>query len=195
MEFEIIEGATPIDADQAQGLIPKNILLQSELNEWEQENITLGEIWLSRKKYNIEIFASIEFMKKTHQKMFDKTWKWAGTFRTSDTNIGICWADINPSLKNLCEDLKCQIKFKSYPIDEIAARFHHRLVSIHCFPNGNGRHARIVTDYLLKLLQQSKFTWGKKELAKATEARKIYIDALKQADRGNYQPLLIFVRE
>lgn len=194
MQFEYIEGATPIDPGEADKLIPKNIMLQSELNEWEQSNIIEAEIWLFQQKLTIDRFSTRELIQKFHKKMFNKTWKWAGQFRLSNKNIGIDWHQISFQLKNLCDDLIYQTSNNIYPIDEIAIRFHHRLVSIHCFSNGNGRHARIITDYLLHILGQNKFTWGKGDLVKATESRKSYISALKQADLGKYSPLLSFAR-
>lgn len=194
MKFEYVEGATPIDPEEAQGLIPKNIMLQSEPNEWEQSNILEAEIWLFRQKLSCDKFATIEFMRKSPHKMFDKTWRWAGQFRLSDKNIGVCWTQISSKLKNLCDDLIYQVLNNTYPTDEIAIRFHHRLVSIHCFPNGNGRHARIMTDFLLHTLGQEKFTWGSKDLLRATESRKSYIAALRQADIGRYDSILSFAR-
>lgn len=194
VKFEYIEGATPIDPDEAAGLIPKNIMLQSELNEWEQSNILEAEIWLFRQKVSIDKFSTIEFMQKFHHKMFDKTWRWAGQFRLSNKNIGIDWHQVRIQLKNLCDDLVYQVAKNTYSTEEIAVRFHHRLVSIHCFPNGNGRHARIMTDFLLHILGHKKFTWGSKDLVKATESRKNYIAALKQADSGKYASLLSFAR-
>ena len=142
MQFEVIEGATPIDPEEAAGLIPKNIVSQSELNEWEQANILEAQAWLFRKKTSLSQFATEPFVRKLHQKMFHKTWRWAGHFRTSDKNIGVCWTQISTKLHLLCGDLLYQVDNHTYPIDQIAIRFHHRLVSIHPFPNGNGRHAR-----------------------------------------------------
>jgi len=194
VQFKYIDGATPIDANEAAGLIPKNILLQSELNEIEQSNILKAEIWLSSHKMTLEKFATVEFMKKSHRKMFDKTWRWAGQFRLSNKNIGINWNLISTNLKNLCDDTIYYISNKNYSNDEMAVRFHHRLVSIHCFPNGNGRHARIVTNYLLYLLGENKFSWGKDNLIKVNITRNNYILALKQADEGSYEALLSFVR-
>jgi Fic-DOC domain mobile mystery protein B len=194
MQFDEIEGATLIDPNEADGLIPSNVQTQEELNEWEQENIVAGEIWLNRQKIKIEEFLTIDFIKKSHKKMFNETWRWAGNFRTSDKNIGGSWNQISTQLRSLCDDVLYQINHQTFSIDEIAIRFHHRLVSIHCFPNGNGRHARIMVDCLLRILGQDKFTWGGNTLTKANEMRKNYINALKQADHGIYQPLLHFAR-
>lgn len=126
--------------------------------------------------------------------MFSRTWKWAGEFRLHNTNIGVPYPLIQESLKNLCDDVVYWIEKDTFPVDEIAARFHFRLVAIHAFPNGNGRHARLLTDALLILLGQSRFTWGRENLTEPSRVRKRYIDALKEADKENIQPLLGFVR-
>ena len=128
--------------------------------------------------------------------MFSQVWRWAGKFRQSGKNIGVEAYQIGVSLKNLCDDVDTWIEFKSYSVDEIAVRFHHRLVYIHPFPNGNGRHARLATDILLtKQLAQNRFTWGRESLENEGNTRKQYILALQEADKGSYQSLVSFVRE
>ena len=129
--------------------------------------------------------------------MFNRTWRWAGVFRKSDKNIGIDWPQISVELKKLCDDVGYWIEHQTYSTDEIAIRFHHRLVLIHSFPNGNGRHARLMTDILLTKLGQSRFSWGihqEQDLYKTTPVRKQYIEALQCADRGDYSKLIRFVR-
>jgi Fic-DOC domain mobile mystery protein B len=122
-------------------------------------------------------------------------WRWAGEFRRSGKNIGVDWLQIPVELRGLCDDVRAWLQYGSYPPGEIAARFHHRLVSIHLFANGNGRHARTMTDLLLvQRLQQPRFTWGGDNLADPGNVRSRYIDALRAADRGDYTPLLLFVR-
>jgi Fic-DOC domain mobile mystery protein B len=192
MKFVYPEGATPLDEDERNALIPKHITLQSELNEWEQTNILEANKWgFDQKHTNI---LSIGFMQKLHKKMFNETWTWAGQFRKTLKNIGITPYDIPQELAKLCADVELQIDFASLPFDEIAARLHHRLVWIHPFPNGNGRHARIYTDILLTYYQKPKFTWGQDSLLTPTQTRKDYIHALREADRHNFSPLFEFVR-
>jgi Fic-DOC domain mobile mystery protein B len=95
----------------------------------------------------------------------------------------------------LCDDVKYWIETKTFLEDEIAARFHHRLVSIHLFANGNGRHARLMADILLEtMFHRRPFTWGSANLITAGEDRKRYIESLVAADRGDYASLLEFVR-
>lgn len=194
MEFIYPLGSTPLELDEIEKLIPKHIKLQSELNEWEQLNILQANLWLKSQKINLINFTTIRFCKLLHKKMFAKTWRWAGEFRKTNKNIGIDWLQISVSLKILFDDLIYQINHKTYTIDEIAVRFHHRLVYIHAFVNGNGRHARVATDFLLTILGQNIFSWGRNNLVFQNETRNKYIKALRAADKGDYKSLLSFVR-
>jgi len=184
-------GATPLEADELACLIAKHITTQGELNEWEQLNILQGEAWARKHRKDILDEA---FVRQLHEKMFGETWSWAGTFRKTDKNIGVDSHHIGVRLRDLLNDVRYQIEHATYPTDEIAARFHHRLVAIHPFPNGNGRHARMMADLLVQKLGQPHFTWGSKSLCVATETRDRYITVLRAADHGDYQPLLAFVR-
>ena len=192
MKFNYLPGATPLDLDEAQGLIPPHITTHTELNEWENANILAAEDWVFSKKHK-NIFT-IEFMQLVHKKMFNKTWRWAGKFRTSNKNIGIDYPLITTKLYELMHDVISQIQHHSYPADEIAYRFHHRLVFIHPFANGNGRHARMMADVLVAQLEQPRFTWGSKNLVSDEQTRKQYIKALKSADKHDYRLLSEFVR-
>lgn len=192
MLFHYPVGATPLDDDEIKGLIPLHVTTQKELNAWEQANILEAEDWAWNKKHTTCLTAS--FLQTLHRKMLGHTWRWAGKFRQSNKNIGVDWVTIALHLKNLLEDVSCQIAQNSYEWDEIAARFHHRLVWIHPFVNGNGRHARLMTDILLIHHQQPKFTWGANQCGLMDEVRRQYIHALRAADRYDYLPLLNFVR-
>lgn len=192
--WEYSPGATPIDVDEAAGLIPQHITTQKQLNEWEQSNILTAENWLTNKRFRIEEVVTIEFVKQAHIKMFDKTWRWAGHFRNTNKNIGVDWLKISIELRNLLDDIQYQIKHETYDKDELAIRFHHRLVAIHPFPNGNGRHARMMADILLLSLGSNRFTWGSKNLTGASKVRTNYISALRAADTFDYSFLKKFVR-
>lgn len=192
MKFVYPEGATPYNQDDAADLIPKHMTTQKQLNEWEQNNIIAAERWLFASKH--KSLLTIGFIKKLHKIMFDKTWKWAGEYRTHNTNIGINHPLIQEALKNLCDDVDYWIENNVFPVDESAARFHFKLVFIHAFPNGNGRHARLMSDALLIQLGEPRFTWGRKSLSEQSNIRSQYIESLKEADRGNAQPLLKFAR-
>lgn len=193
MNFDYPDGATPLDADEAQGLLLSHITSRGELDRWEQENISEAEAWAFRRKP--KDILTIGFLKRMHKRMFGNVWRWAGERRTSGKNIGVDMWQIDTGLQNLCADCATWIEFGTYPPDEIAVRFHHRLTAIHPFPNGNGRHARLMTDILLvHLLGQPRFTWGSGNLVNAGDCRQQYINALRAADRLDYSQLLAFVR-
>ena len=193
IELNYPEGATPIDANEIEGLLLTHITTQAELDRWEQDNINEALAWVEERK-PADILNE-PFMKLLHKKMFCNVWKWAGKFRKSEKNIGVSWYKISIELKQLCDDVKYWIEHKPFSYDEIAARFHHRLVSIHLFPNGNGRHAGLVADILLEnILDNPPFTWGNANLAKSGDDRKRYIESLVAADRSDYGPLMKFVR-
>ncbi len=135
-----------------------------------------------------------EFVRKLHKKMFGETWTWAGTFRTTEKNIGVDPLQIGERLVNLLHDARYWLTAGTYSLDEAAVRFHHRLVSIHPFPNGNGRHARMMADVLVFRKEGTPFSWGSANLVDAGTARSAYIQALQRADQGNIAPLLQFAR-
>lgn len=193
IEIDYPEDATPINADEIEGLLLTHITTQAELDRWEQDNINEALTWIEERKPKDVLNES--FMKLLHSKMFCNVWKWAGTFRQSEKSIGVSWYKISIELKKLCDDVEYWIENKTFSDDEIAARFHHRLVSIHLFPNGNGRHARLIADILLEnILSRPPFTWGNANLVKSSDDRKRYIESLIAADRGEYKHLLEFVR-
>jgi Fic-DOC domain mobile mystery protein B len=193
VELNYPDGATPLNKDEKQGLIPTHITTRGELNRWEQDNINEALVWV-RKNKSKEILNE-PFLKLLHKRMFGNVWKWAGQFRKTDKNLGVPWYDISAELKKLCDDAEYWIENKTFPADEIAARLHYRLVSIHLFPNGNGRHARLAADILLvNVLGKPAFTWGNVNLAKHGDVREKYIESLQAADRSNYKPLLEFAR-
>jgi len=191
--FEYPDGATPLDPNEIEGLLVTHITTQGELDRWEQENILEAVQWASKTKSRDVLNEN--FIKGLHKKMFCSVWRWAGRFRHSDKNIGVPWHQISTSIHDLCENAKLWIELKEESPEEIAVRVHHKLVVIHPFPNGNGRHARLMTDIILKnVFELSQFTWGSKDISTAGEARKNYIRALQEADGGRYQSLLKFAR-
>jgi Fic-DOC domain mobile mystery protein B len=186
-------GATPLDPDESAGLVPGHIATREQLDEWEAENILAGERWAAGAAKRREILDDA-FLRELHRQMFERTWKWAGSYRAREKNIGIAPERVAGEVRKLLEDTKAQLAGKVAPTDEIAARFHHRLVSIHPFPNGNGRHARLLTDLLLAANGAEPFTWGRGDLEHAGEARERYLAALRAADARDFAPLLAFVR-
>jgi len=193
MELDYPAGATPLDPDEVEGLLLPHITNRVELDRWEQDNISEAETWAFRRKP--KDLLSVDFVGRLHKRMFGTVWKWAGKFRRTGKNLGVEYWSIGQALQNLLDDVKIWIESKGYPPDEIAARFHHRLVAIHLFANGNGRHARLMADLLLvHLLDRLRFTWGRESLTQAGECRQRYIAARKAADRHDYAPLLAFIR-
>ena len=193
IHLEYSNGATPIDPDEVAGLVLTHITTRGELDRWEQDNIAEALAWLEKQKPRDLLNEG--FIRELHKRMFGNVWKWAGKFRQTDKNIGVPWSQIATSLRNLLDDTRLWVESDKVPPDEMAARFHHRLVSIHPFPNGNGRHARLMTDIFLEnLLDRPRFTWGGKNISETSDTRQRYIIALHAADDFDYQPLLDFAR-
>jgi len=183
------EGATPLDPDEMGGLKFKHIETLGQLDQMEQVNIQSGLMWLDKQK-NTDILT-VSFTLELHKQLFGKIWDWAGTFRQSEKNIGIKPLYLSIELKNLLDDMLAWIDFGTYKQKESALRFHHRLVQIHIFANGNGRHSRIMADAILKHVYQSPtINWINTGLEQMSEHRKKYIKALKNADSGDFEPLL-----
>lgn len=192
MEIEYAKGATPLDPDEIEGLKHPHIETLGELNQLEQQNIQDGFIWLSKQR-KFKDYLSEAFLLELHKRMLGDVWTWAGSFRHSDKNIGVDHFVIGVELKNLLDDAKFWVENETYSREEFSARFHHRLVKIHPFPNGNGRHARITTDVILEhVLNVNPVNWGS-DLGADGEHRKAYIDALQAADRDAYQAIIDFV--
>jgi len=185
------DASTPLTDEEREALIPSYITLRGELNEAEQANILEAEEWtLARPRDALDE----RFLKDLHKRMFGRVWRWAGQLRQSTKNSGIDAYRIPQELRQLIHDCRYWIKNTTYALDEIAARFHHRLVAIHPFTNGNGRHARLATDLLLIALEQPRFTWGRENLVDINETRQTYVKALRAADKHDIGPLLAFVR-
>lgn len=193
LEFTYEPGQTPLDADEVAQLIPRHITTQGALNEWEQVNILQAQRWLMRAR--ITQVLTEDFCRTLHRRMFNRTWRWAGTFRQSDKNIGCNWTQVSMQLRQLLDNTQYWLEEGVFPVDEAAARFHHQLVLVHGFPNGNGRHSRLMTDRLLRQCKVNPFTWGGgQNLVDGGEARQQYLTSLHAADAGDIAQLLAFVR-
>jgi Fic-DOC domain mobile mystery protein B len=183
---------TPLTAEEQEGLIPSYVTVRSELNEAEQANILEAREWAFARQRDP---LNEEFLETLHRRMYHRVWRWAGRYRTSGKNVGDVDAYRIPTeLRQLLDDCRYWIEYKTYDPDEIAARFHHRLVFIHCYPNGNGRHARLAADLLLRSMVCEPFSWGRTSLTSSDETRDRYIAALRAADNHDYAPLVEFVR-
>jgi Fic-DOC domain mobile mystery protein B len=189
--FEEPDDAKPLTPEERRELIPAHIAYRSELNEAEQENIGRAQDWALGRRRDL---LSEKFIKDLHRHMLGDVWRWAGRFRTSERNLGIAHYEIPVALRQLLDDTRAWIEHKVYSPDEIAVHFHHRLVRIHPFPNGNGRHARLMADLLVMSLGQERFSWGSANLQDAGAMRGRYTTALQAADNHEIGPLLAFAR-
>lgn len=196
--FDAAEGATPIDPSVAAGLKADWIATRGELNAAEQQNILAATAWaMSRRaRWTIDELADPRALARLHRRMFADVWTWAGQFRRVDLNIGVEWWRIPTELESLCRDVRAQAGGSGpspWTEAETAVRFHHRLVAIHAFPNGNGRHARLCADLVVRALGGEPLTWGGRILADESAARTAYVAALRRADQNlDYAPLVAF---
>jgi Fic-DOC domain mobile mystery protein B len=189
------DGQTPLDEEEKEGLKIKNITTQKELDEFEQLNIEKAIEWTIHNNLKQDKILTEKFITDLHKKMYGDVWKWAGQFRRSNKNIGIDWTQIGIQLRSLIDDAKYWIENKTYSPEEISIRFKHRIVAIHCFPNGNGRHSRMIADIMMEsIFGKEIFTWHQSNMIKANETRKKYIIALREADNGNITPLIEFAK-
>ena len=195
LKIKYIEGQTPLDEDEKEGLLIRTISTRGELDEFEQANIQQAVEWTISNKFIADEIITEDFILLTHKKMFNEVWKWAGTKRKTNKNIGVDKYQILVELQKLLKDCRYWIDNKTYEPDEIAIRFSHRLVSIHVFPNGNGRHSRLMADIIISnIFNKPVFTWGSSDLSKSGTMRKRYLDAIYDADIGILKPLIEFAR-
>jgi Fic-DOC domain mobile mystery protein B len=183
--------ATPIEPDDLQFLIPK-LRTRAQLNALEQRNIVGAKVEAQRSRNMRRSLINVESLTKLHFLMFNEVWTWAGTFRTRASNIGIDAHQIRDQLAALCADAQFWAENNTFPLDQRAIRLHHKLVKIHLFPNGNGRHSRLVADLMMFYGKQPEFSWGGASLDVGGKTRARYLAALRKADSGNYNELLEF---
>jgi Fic-DOC domain mobile mystery protein B len=183
--------ATPLTPDERRALIPTHITLRWELNEFEQIGVARADRWAFARKRDV---LSEDFLFALHRRMFRDVWRWAGQPRQSERNIGVDHWLIGPELRTLLDDARYWIEHQSFAPDEIAVRFHHRLVFIHPFPNGNGRWSRLAADRLVVQLGGDRFTWGRGDLLAIDVLRARYVAALRAADTHDIGPLIRFAR-
>lgn len=195
LEFNYIPNQTPISEEEKEGLLIKTISTRIELDEFEQQNIESAVEWALHKNFNLNKILTINFILEVHKRMFNRTWIWAGSIRKTNKNLGVDKFQITQELKILFDDCKYWIENDTFSSDKISLMFKHRLVSIHPFPNGNGRHSRLVADILIThVFKEKVFSWGALNLTKPGESRKLYLEAIRAADQGNMEPLIVFAR-
>jgi Fic-DOC domain mobile mystery protein B len=195
LDVDYIDGQTPLDEDEKDGLLINTIATRGELDEFEQQNIEEAVQWTLERSFKPDTIFTEDFVRMVHKRMYANVWKWAGAFRNTNKNIGTDKWQISAELRNLLDDLSYWHQNNVYPPDEIALRFKHRLVSIHCFANGNGRHSRLMADIIIeKIYRKPVFTWGTTNLYNKSNARLAYLTALRSADKGDYSLLIDFAR-
>jgi Fic-DOC domain mobile mystery protein B len=195
LDFDYIDGQTPLDEEEKDGLLIPTIATRGELDEFEQQNIEQAVQWTLGRSFKREVIFTEDFIRTLHKRMYADVWAWAGEFRKTNKNIGVDKWQIPSDLKYLLDDAKYWHENNTYPPDEIAVRFKHRIVSIHCFPNGNGRHSRLMADIIIeKIYKQPVFSWGAANLSSEGDTRTAYLKAVKTADKGDYSLLLAFAR-
>lgn len=195
LKLEYHEGQTPLDETEKGGLRIASVTTHAELDELEQLNLEKALAWVIQSRFKPQKILTEKFLKTLHKRMFSDVWKWAGEFRKTEKNIGTKWPLVPIELKQLLDDTNYWIGNETYPADEIAIRFKHRLVSIHCFANGNGRHSRLMADIIAEtVFKEDVFSWNSSRMSKPDEVRKAYISALREADNGNINPLIDFAR-
>jgi len=195
LEPEYIEGQTPLNEEEKEGLLIQTIATRAELDEFEQQNIEQAVFWSLGRNFKMDSMFTETFVRALHQRMYGEIWAWAGDFRKSNKNIGVDKWQIQTELRSLLNDTLYWHAQNTFSPEEMTLRFKHRLVSIHCFTNGNGRHSRLMADIIIdKIYKQPVFTWGAANLVKQGDIRTSYLKALKAADRGDMEPLIIFAR-
>ena len=192
--FQEPDDATPLDPALRGNLMQTWITTRADLNEAEEENIVDGAVWARRRRGGAETLLNEDFSKSLHKQMFGEVWKWAGDYRQNELNIGIAPHLVPAEMPVIFDNARFWVENKTFPPDEIAVRLHHRLTQIHGFPNGNGRHARMMADLLIEKLGGKPFTWGSGSIHDTGTLRTTYINALKAADNHDFGPLLAFAR-
>lgn len=196
LEIEYTDGQTPLDEDEKEGLLIQTISTRGELDEFEQQNIEKAVEWTLKNKFRKEEIFTEQFVRKLHQKMYGDVWKWASEFRRTEKSIGVDPNYIGVRLKQLNDDCMHWIDNRTYPEDEIAIRFKYELVKIHCFANGNGRHSRLMADIIINhVFGKPVFGWGRSHLKSQGDERNNYLQALREADKNNIQPLMEFAKK
>ncbi len=195
LDLEYNRGQTPLDEDEKEGLLVPTIATREELDEFEQQNIEDALQWVLTSSMKLETVLTEKFIRTIHKRMFGSVWKWAGDYRKTDKNLGIDKWQIPVELNKLCGDTLYWIENETYPPEEIAIRFKHKIVCIHCFPNGNGRHSRMMADILIdRIFKRELFSWGTGELTNQSDSRSRYLKAVRAADKNEFDLLLDFAR-
>jgi Fic-DOC domain mobile mystery protein B len=196
LDLDITDGQTPLDEDEKEGLLITTITTRGELDEFEQLGVERAIEWTMTRKLDLRQILTEDFVRELHKRMFGDIWKWAGQFRTSNKNLGVDKNEIRIELRNVLDDCRYWIDHTVFSEDEIAVRLSHRVVTIHPFTNGNGRHSRLMADILVSHgFGGPHFSWGRINLTAPGAARSAYLKAHREADKNDYQSLIDFARQ
>jgi Fic-DOC domain mobile mystery protein B len=196
LDLDFTASQTPLDEDEKEGLLITTITTHGELDEFEQLGVEKAIEWTMKRKVGLQQILTEDFVRELHKRMFGDIWKWAGQFRTSNKNLGVDKNQIRTEVKKLLDDCQYWIDHKVFAGDEIAVRFSHRIVTIHPFSNGNGRHSRLIADILVSHgFGRTHFSWGSINLTAHGAARSAYLKALREAGENDYQSLIVFARQ
>jgi len=186
------EGATPI-AD-ASGLKQAQIRNLAELNEAEALNIVAAVEWIESGRIGDPF--SVAFYTALHRRMLGDVWDWAGKIRSTNLNIGVPSYDVRVCLQEVALDFRARYDAAAEPFLEFIAAYHHRLVWIHPFANGNGRWARLACDAVaIRLRMEPPLRWASGDLVAASRERSRYIAALRAADQHDPRPLVAYLAD
>ncbi|NJN41297.1 MAG: mobile mystery protein B [Flammeovirgaceae bacterium] len=195
LDLDYVDGQTPLEDDEKEGLLIPTIATRGELDEFEQQNIEQAIQWTLTRNFKQQDIFSETFVREVHKRMYNQVWSWAGEFRKTNKNIGVDNWRVSTELKALLDDAIFWAEHDTYLPEELAIRFKHRLVSIHCFSNGNGRHSRLMADIIIdKIFKSPVFSWGAANISNEEDSRTAYLKALKTADNGDYRLLMTFAR-
>lgn len=196
LDLDTTNGQTPLDEDEKEGPLITTITTRGELDEFEQLGVEKAIEWTRKRTFGFQQILTEEFVRELHRRMFEGIWKWAGQFRVSNKNLGVDKNEIRSELKKLLDDCQYWVDHKVFSGDEIAVRFSHRIVAIHPFSNGNGRHARLIADILVSHgFGRPPFSWGSINLTAQGAARSAYLKALREADQNDFRALIQFARQ
>jgi Fic-DOC domain mobile mystery protein B len=189
-------GATPLGPDETDLLIPTDVATRADLNAVERDNILSARLWAFSRRGIVDADTLLQTttLDAIHRRMFGNVWKWAGKRRTRDTNIGSDPAEIVMRLKDVLDDARYWHDHNTFDRIETAVRIHHRIVQVHPYVNGNGRHARFVADLYLHVNGEDTLPWRPDE-SDTSVGRATYISALQLADRGDYAALIAYAAD
>lgn len=184
--------------DDTSGLILTHLTTRTERNAAEAHIISLAYdkyIFEARRKKQGARWFTNEFICAVHRDMFGSIWDWAGKYRTDNLNIGVDWRLISEQIHLLCDDfLYWDSTTSTMTVLEVAARLQNRLTKIHPFRNGNGRHARLITDIFFYSRRHPLPEWPQTHLmSEGHQIRELYIAAMQKADQGDFSSLIRFL--